>query len=619
MAEQPLEVHLATVSCHDSANDSIRLIRARWVGGASVVLATAFCVHALRVPLPEYALYLTGTGILLYNAILAWFVRRNLRADSPLPLRSIHRIVNLQILLDCLSISALLYLTGSIDSPLIPILLGYILLVATLLPGWIPYAYTGLGVGGLALIAVLEWMGLLPHYAIIPTYPSGLYANLAYFATRLLWVAITALAIVYLTGKLTARLCQRDRWVAALMQTLQIASSTLALPDLLGHLARCATEGLSASGASIRALDELGEELKVLAAYGLSQAYLEKEHFELSGGVLNRHLFAGHPVTVHEVAKDPRIRYPWVLTEAGYHSILAAPIMGRGKPLGVLCIYAAQPHRFTALDADLVMAIARQSAIILEHAQTCNDLQKADQTRAQFVRMVTHELRAPVGGAQSLLRTLLRGLTGELSERQHELLGRVEERLNQLMALINDLLALAASKTVDLQESPKRLPLQSALRQVVDQLTPEAESKKIELVTDLPFETLSVLATEEGLLRIFSNLIGNAIKYTPPGGRVCVQVVERTTEVAISISDTGIGIPEEDLPQLWNDFFRARNARRSGIVGTGLGLSIVRQLVERFGGTIGVRSSEGKGTTFKVNLPRAGPGDEALPWQSEGT
>jgi signal transduction histidine kinase len=142
-------------------------------------------------------------------------------------------------------------------------------------------------------------------------------------------------------------------------------------------------------------------------------------------------------------------------------------------------------------------------------------------------------------------------------------------------------------------------------------MTAEAADKQIALKCDLPFEVLAVRATEEGLTRVLENLIGNAIKYTPQGGSVCVQVVERPVGAVITISDTGIGIPREDLPHLWKDFFRARNARRAGIIGTGLGLSIVKLLVEHFGGRISVSSVEGEGTTFKLTLPLASPADDA--------
>ena len=178
------------------------------------------------------------------------------------------------------------------------------------------------------------------------------------------------------------------------------------------------------------------------------------------------------------------------------------------------------------------------------------------------------------------------------------------------MTLIDDLLALAASKTVDLQKPPKPVLLQPIMQQVVDRLTYEAESKQIALTYDAPPEMLAALTTEEGLARVLDNLIDNAIKYTPSGGQVDVRLEEQPAGAVISVSDTGIGIPQEALSRLGEEFFRARNARRSGIVGTGLGLSIVKQLVEHFGGLLSIHSVEGEGTTFKLALQMADTDDE---------
>ncbi len=612
MAVQPLEPSPLDISLMcDARRSSTRLIGVRWLAGVAVLLTAAFGVRALGTALPEGGLYLTGAAILLYNASLAWLAQRAETFDPVLCLRRIRRLVVLQIALDWLSLTAVLHLTGGITSPAIVFLVVNVLGVAILLAGWLPYAYTGLAVGALGLVAALEAGGVIPHYATVPFLEPRAYTDPAFIGGQLLLVTAAALGIVYLTSDSVALLHEREKRIALLLRVTEDVSSMLEPGALLQRLVHSITKALGVRGASIRLLDETGEELVLRAACGLSQAYLGKGPVDLTRSVMDSDVMAGRPVIIPDATRDSRIQYPRQVAEEGIRSMLAAPVRGRGKPLGVVHVYADRPRHFARPDADYVMAIARQGATALEDVAAYENLQKADRARAQFVQMVTHELRAPVAGAQSLLRTLLRGLTGDLSPEQRDLLGRVNGRLDLLMELINDLLALAASKTVDLDAPLKRLPLQPALKQVIDRLAPEAEAKQVTLEHDIPFEVLSVRATEEGLERVFTNLIGNAIKYTPPGGRVCVAVVERPNGAVVSISDTGIGIPKEDLPRLWTDFFRARNARQSGIMGTGLGLSIVKQLVEHFGGLISVSSVEGQGTTFKLTLPLAGPADEA--------
>ena len=231
------------------------------------------------------------------------------------------------------------------------------------------------------------------------------------------------------------------------------------------------------------------------------------------------------------------------------------------------------------------------------------EMERLDKFKSDFMLMVAHELRSPVAGAQSLLRTILRGLAGDLNQQQVELLRRVNLRLDMLLELINDLLSLAASKSIEPDESLELVIVNPIIKQVVNNFSVQAEDKKISLIFE-PIETpIAVLATEDGLFTLFNNLMGNAIKYTSQGGSVQVNVDFKDHCVQITFSDTGIGIPKEDVPHLWEEFYRASNVRKSEITGTGLGLSIVKQLVERFSGEIKVISAEGKGTKFIVTMP----------------
>ena len=221
---------------------------------------------------------------------------------------------------------------------------------------------------------------------------------------------------------------------------------------------------------------------------------------------------------------------------------------------------------------------------------------------------MTHELRSPLSGARSLLRVLLDGLAGEVPGEQKAMITRVDTRLAYLAELVNDLLALAASRSAEMQETPATVDLREALRRVVDHHGTEAATKGVQLSLEAPDMPLLISATEQGLGRVFGNLVGNAVKYTPQGGRVEVKAARTNGQISVSIADTGMGIPADELPKLWTEFFRARNAKKSEIVGTGLGLSIVKRLVTSWGGLVAVQSEEGKGTTFTVTLPAIGEG-----------
>ncbi len=600
----PLEASLP----RDTASNSARLIATRWAAGVMVLLATAFCVHLLGLPLPEGALYLTGVVILAYNAALMWLTHRAYTPDDALYLRRIQRLVILQIALDWLSMTVFLHLTGGVTSPAIAFFFLHVVMVAILLPGGqSPYVYATLAVGVVILIAVLEGTGALPHYAVIPGLPPDLHTNEVYALAQVIFFAVALFATVFITGSIMNRLRERDRQIAALFQTTRDVSSTLDVYDVLEQLSRSAARALSVPGASIRLLEEGGDRLTMVASHGLSQTYLGKGPVQLSQSRLDREaLTGGRPVVIREATTDPRIQYPKEVAKESIRSMLVAPIMGRRRPLGVLRAYSDQVDHFTDEDAEFMMAIARQGATAIENALAHDALYKANQERAQFVRMVTHELRAPVTGAQSLLRVLLRDLVGELTPKQRDIIARLEARLDALLELINDLLALAATKSVDLRQPLTAQPLQPAIQRVVDRLTPQAEEKRIRLTYDAPAEALTVRATEDGLVRLFDNLIGNAVKYTPPGGSVNVHVEGDPSSARVTVSDTGIGIPQDALAHIGEEFYRAPNAKQAGIAGTGLGMAIVRQLIDTFSGGMHVESAEGAGTTFTVTLPLDG-------------
>jgi two-component system phosphate regulon sensor histidine kinase PhoR len=219
------------------------------------------------------------------------------------------------------------------------------------------------------------------------------------------------------------------------------------------------------------------------------------------------------------------------------------------------------------------------------------------------MRVAAHELRSPVAVAQSMVRGVLKGYAGAITEKQAEIFGRISQRLDFLETQVNDLLDLAAGQAADPEEETT-VPLNSLVERVVCQLQPRAEEKDVDLVLRTSREDSVVRGTEEGFERVIENLVENAVKYTPAGGKVYV-IMQRMSgdEIEVRVIDTGIGIPDEALPHLFEEFYRAPNAKTSGEVGTGLGLAIVKDLVDRYGGRIEVESAVGKGSMFIVTFP----------------
>jgi signal transduction histidine kinase len=230
------------------------------------------------------------------------------------------------------------------------------------------------------------------------------------------------------------------------------------------------------------------------------------------------------------------------------------------------------------------------------------------EARATFVRVATHELRAPLAAGISLMHNLEQGYAGEFNPRQTAILHRVLSRLKGLSSLIDDLLELATSREASLSNVPlEPVEIGPVLASLIEREMPNAQEKHITVNAQLSGDTSAVMAGNDGLGIIFGNLLNNAIKYTPEGGQVTVDcaVNRHDQTVEIRFTDTGIGIPADELPRIFSEFFRARNAKALQVNGSGIGLSAVRALVEHYHGAITLHSEEGRGTTVQVTLPLA--------------
>ena len=238
------------------------------------------------------------------------------------------------------------------------------------------------------------------------------------------------------------------------------------------------------------------------------------------------------------------------------------------------------------------------------------ELRRLEQVRTEFVANVSHELRTPLTAIQGYLETLL---SGALEERQNarrflEIVFRHTERLGRLLNDLTDLSNIELGR-VSLKLAPTRLD--EVIDTVLAIMGPKAASGQVGLSSRLPADLPSVLADRDRLVQVVLNLVDNAVKYTPEGGRVTVQA--RTAaegQVEIDVMDTGIGIPPIDLPRITERFYRVDKARSRELGGTGLGLAIVKHLVFAHGGQLRIESEPGRGTTVHVALPiGVGAGD----------
>jgi two-component system sensor histidine kinase/response regulator len=227
-------------------------------------------------------------------------------------------------------------------------------------------------------------------------------------------------------------------------------------------------------------------------------------------------------------------------------------------------------------------------------------LEELDRVKSAFMRKVAHELRAPIAAIESFMLSILEGYGSPETQRMMQ--ERAAARATELLQLVDDLLNLSRIRDVKMESRKKAVCLEKILDRVLALHGPVAAAKKIALDVDCS-DCPPLLADPVHIEQLWTNLIANAIKYTPEGGRVTIRLFSEGGLLTGRVADTGIGIAEGDLPHLFQEFYRTDQAKAFAQHGTGLGLSIVRQIVREYGGEVDVKSELGKGSQFTFRLP----------------
>ena len=276
---------------------------------------------------------------------------------------------------------------------------------------------------------------------------------------------------------------------------------------------------------------------------------------------------------------------------------MAVPLIARGKLLGAFALLSSsQP--FDAADVHLAQEIARRAAIAVENARLYRAAQRAVQARDDVLGVVVHDLRNPLG---TILMSVDLLRHGDL-ERERRATDAIERSATRMNRLIQDLLEVARAEAGVLTMEQANLSAAAVLSEAVQAQTEHASSRSLELRLDLAEGLPQLWADRDCLLQVFENLIGNALKFTEPGGFIIVGAAPREREVVFWVSDTGAGIADADQPHVFDRFWQGRRGRRHG---AGLGLPIAKRIVEAHGGRIWFESSPGRGSTFSFTIPTA--------------
>ncbi|MBW1886957.1 MAG: response regulator [Deltaproteobacteria bacterium] len=230
-------------------------------------------------------------------------------------------------------------------------------------------------------------------------------------------------------------------------------------------------------------------------------------------------------------------------------------------------------------------------------------LKKMNQLKSDFVSMVSHEIRSPMNSILAQLKVVLDGLAGDITEKQKEILGRASERIKALSDLSTELLDLARIESGLITQEKEELNMDELLADQVDFHNAKAQAKNIRLELTPLSKLPPVLANRHNMEEVLSNLITNAVNYTPEGGSITVSATVEGHYLCVGVMDTGIGMTKEDVDRIFDRFYRVKNDKTRFITGTGLGLPIVKSIMDAHNGMIRVESTPDQGSSFYVYIP----------------
>lgn len=399
-----------------------------------------------------------------------------------------------------------------------------------------------------------------------------------------------------------------------ILQEISLAiTSTLDLDSILKILLQ-KIESLRPSGAIsfIRLLDKQTGELRTRAWSTITEEELKRNVVE--GRIALRSILgeAKTPTIVLNTAVDQQLPHLDVFQKYSLVSYIGLPLITKGETLGDISIFTREEHSFGSEDIALFTTLAEQAAIAIYNSQLfdetkrqADELREITEERADFTAMVVHDLHMPLGAIMEASEILQQGSLGTVTAEQKKWLLKIETASRRLLELVNHFLELSRLEAGSVNLNKKQVNLSQLIQDTLNFYQSVARGKKIVLqsrvLTTFP---LFVKADPNRLEEVLENLLSNAIKFSRPGGQVEIGAdLENGREVQLFVKDSGVGIPPEEIGQLFEKYRQATAEKSTGHERTGLGLAICKMIVEAHGGRIWVDSEQGKGTIFYFTVP----------------
>jgi signal transduction histidine kinase len=433
--------------------------------------------------------------------------------------------------------------------------------------------------------------------------------------------AVIAIENARLLSELHARTAELTRSVdelTALGDVGRALSSTLDLETVLQTIVTRANQLTGTAGCTIWEYDEAREEFRLRASHYADEA--DAAMLQAPGRVTTIHRGQGvtsqvmerqEPVQIRDIAAEGTyespIRQP--LVEAGHRALLGVPLLSEDEVIGVLTVTRKTPGEFAPEIVRLLSTFATQSALAIQNARLfleiedkSRQLEAASQHKSEFLANMSHELRTPLNAIIGFSEVLTERMFGELNEKQDEYLRDIYVSGQHLLSLINDILDLSKIEAGRMELEPTDFDLPGAIDNALTLVRERAGRRGITLGRAIDERVGTIRADERKVKQVLLNLLSNALKFTPEGGRIDVRAAVSDGLVEVSVADTGVGIAPEDQEAVFVEFRQVGTADKK-VEGTGLGLALSRKFIELHGGRIWVKSQVGQGSTFTFTIP----------------
>jgi signal transduction histidine kinase len=590
-------------------------IKLRWCVPVGMGIGIAVA-RWIGVEFNARALLLLASFILAYNVVFFFWGRRVKR--EPVPKQYIERFTYWQVGFDYGTMFLLIHFTGGLASPFIFFFIFHITFSAIFLPRRSTYSFAAIAAAGMGLIGAVEYLGWVPHHDLLfqgkainlRQQPFHLIVIFGFFSGFVFISAISITAVMRMLGKRILDLAELTEAVTTLNDKLnalytmtQAIGSKQHLEQVLNIVCSELARVMDVQAISVKLLSEDGKLLEFAGAHGLPAEILKHKVVEVAKSPLNRRVIEGEPFVSGHVTERESFQFGEDLAAARLQSVQFVPLIVETRVIGILGAYSTRPERFGQEESNFFQQAAGLVAIAIENARAYEAIENLIQERSRFMNRAAHNLRAPLAALASMLEVVRDGYLGHMNDELQRHLSRIDQRVENMLILINELMTLAKSQSRQRRREFGSLDLKAVTERIHQTFQEKAAEKRLAFTVTIPEDLPKIKGDEEMVEQMLENLVSNAIKYTPEGGRVGMTFWGGNETVRIVLSDNGIGIPKDEIDHLFTEFFRASNVKN--VIGTGLGLTIVKEIVDRHGGQIQVESEEGLGTTFVIHLPYA--------------